>query len=72
MRFGHVVRLIGWGEENGVPYWIGANSWNSFWGEDGFFKIRRGTDEAGIEGWGGMFPLMAADPDFGNSYASAI
>ena len=58
-KFGHVVRLIGWGEENGIKYWIGANSWNDFWGENGFFRIRRGSNEAGIED-----EVMAADPDF--------
>ena len=58
-KFGHVVRLIGWGEENGIKYWIGANSWNDFWGENGFFRIRRGSNEAGIED-----TVMAADPDF--------
>jgi len=63
-QFGHLIRLIGWGEENGTPYWIGANSWNSFWGEDGFFRIRRGTNEAGIERM-----VMAADPDFKRSTA---
>ena len=26
-----------------------ANSWNTDWGMDGLFKIRRGTDECGIE-----------------------
>uniref|UniRef100_A0A915ERJ4 Peptidase C1A papain C-terminal domain-containing protein n=1 Tax=Ditylenchus dipsaci TaxID=166011 RepID=A0A915ERJ4_9BILA len=46
---GHAVKLIGWGEEGGVPYWIVANSWNSDWGEDGFFRIVRGKDECGIE-----------------------
>lgn len=46
---GHAVKLIGWGEENNVPYWIAANSWNTDWGEDGFFRIVRGRDECGIE-----------------------
>jgi cathepsin B len=27
-----------------------ANSWNEDWGDNGFFKIRRGTNECGIEG----------------------
>jgi len=27
-----------------------ANSWNSDWGNGGFFKILRGSDECGIEG----------------------
>lgn len=46
---GHAVKLMGWGEEDGVPYWLVANSWNYDWGDGGFFKIRRGTDECGIE-----------------------
>jgi len=46
---GHAVRLVGWGTENNVPYWIIANSWNTDWGEDGYFRILRGVDECGIE-----------------------
>ncbi|GBG68239.1 hypothetical protein CBR_g2790 [Chara braunii] len=46
---GHAVKLIGWGTEGGVDYWLCVNSWNRSWGDDGYFKIRRGTDECGIE-----------------------
>ena len=46
---GHSVKIIGWGEENGTPYWLVANSWNEDWGDHGFFKIKRGSDECGIE-----------------------
>nr|AVM38373.1 cathepsin B [Eudiplozoon nipponicum] len=46
---GHAVRLLGWGTENGVKYWLIANSWNTEWGDKGLFKIRRGTNECGIE-----------------------
>lgn len=46
---GHAVRMLGWGEEGGVKYWLMANSWNTGWGDEGFFKILRGTDECGIE-----------------------
>jgi len=46
---GHAVKIIGWGEEGNVPYWIVANSWNNDWGENGFFRILRGQDECGIE-----------------------
>jgi len=47
---GHAVRAIGWGEENGTPYWLIANSWNEDWaGLGGYFKIIRGTDDCGIE-----------------------
>jgi cathepsin B len=46
---GHAVKMIGWGTENGTPYWICVNSWNDSWGEDGIFRILRGSDECGIE-----------------------
>nr|XP_018914843.1 PREDICTED: cathepsin B-like cysteine proteinase 4 isoform X1 [Bemisia tabaci] len=35
------VRMIGWGRENDVDYWIAANSWGTGWGEKGFFRIYR-------------------------------
>jgi len=49
MLGGHAVKMLGWGTENGVDYWLLANSWNEDWGDNGFFKIRRGTDECGVE-----------------------
>lgn len=39
---GHAVKMMGWGVENSTPYWLIANSWNSDWGDKGFFKIIRG------------------------------
>lgn len=47
---GHAVKLIGWGtSEEGEDYWLLANQWNREWGDDGYFKILRGTNECGIE-----------------------
>jgi cathepsin B len=47
---GHAIKILGWGTENGNPYWLVANSWNTDWGDSGFFKILRGSNECGIEG----------------------
>ncbi|KAM7300385.1 uncharacterized protein ISCGN_020949 [Ixodes scapularis] len=41
----HAIRILGWGTENGTPYWLVANSWNEYWGDKGYFKILRGTNE---------------------------
>jgi len=49
MAGGHAVKMVGWGEENGVKYWKVANSWNPYWGEKGYFRIKRGNNEGGIE-----------------------
>ncbi|EGD73478.1 cathepsin B [Salpingoeca rosetta] len=46
---GHAIKIIGWGVQDGTDYWIVANSWNDSWGNDGFFWIKKGTDECGIE-----------------------
>ncbi|KAK6297506.1 hypothetical protein J4Q44_G00320890 [Coregonus suidteri] len=49
MLGGHAIKILGWGKENNTPYWLVANSWNTDWGDNGFFKILRGKDECGIE-----------------------
>ena len=45
----HEIRILGWGVENGVKYWLCANSWNKYWGENGYFRILRGENECEIE-----------------------
>jgi len=49
---GHAVKMIGWGTLSGVAYWTVSNSWGTDWGMDGFFLIKRGVDECGIESAG--------------------
>ncbi|XP_066256181.1 cathepsin B-like [Euwallacea similis] len=44
----HAVKLLGWGRENGIPYWLCANSWNSDWGHCGYFKLLRSGNHCGI------------------------
>ncbi|CAH8824202.1 unnamed protein product [Trichobilharzia szidati] len=45
------VRIIGWGVEDNTAYWLCSNSWNEDWGEMGYFRILRGKNESGIEGF---------------------
>ena len=44
----HAVVIVGYGTENDVDYWIVKNSWGKWWGDRGYFKIRRGVHMCGI------------------------
>jgi KDEL-tailed cysteine endopeptidase len=58
----HGVLIAGYGEENGIKYWLVKNSWGTSWGDKGYVKIQRSdsTNDPGICGIAMMpsFPIV--------------
>lgn len=59
-RNNHAVAVVGYGQENGLDFWLVKNSWGNWWGDRGFFKVKRGTGHCGMFGHSASGPTSCA------------
>jgi len=44
----HAINLVGYGTEDGKDYWLIRNSWSTYWGDEGYFKVVQGDRDCGV------------------------
>ena len=44
-RMNHAVLAVGFNDNNVPPYWIIKNSWGTSWGEKGYIRIAKGSNQ---------------------------
>ncbi|CAD7940484.1 unnamed protein product [Amoebophrya sp. A120] len=46
----HAINLVGFGtcKKTGLKYWTLRNSWSTYWGEKGYFRVVRGKRDCGV------------------------
>ena len=53
----HGVILVGYGNEDGLDYWIVRNSWGEDWGEAGYMRLGRGHNACGVAN-AAIYPVL--------------
>ncbi|RNF26337.1 cysteine peptidase B [Trypanosoma conorhini] len=44
-QLNHGVVLVGYNDSSDPPYWIVKNSWGAVWGEEGYIRLQKGTNQ---------------------------
>jgi len=55
----HAVVIAGYGTEAGKDYYLIRNSWSTYWGQEGYIKIKRGDNDCCVSCQAG-YPSVAA------------
>eukprot|EP01084_Bolivina_argentea_P127585 225600_1 len=45
VQIDHGVLIVGFDDTGATPYWIIKNSWGPSWGEEGYIRVQKGTDQ---------------------------
>jgi len=58
----HGVLVVGFDDTNNPPYWIIKNSWGTSWGENGYIRVQKGTDQCLITSYPCSSTVAPAGP----------
>lgn len=63
----HAVNIVGYGSEEYegemIDFWVVRNSWGWWWGEDGYFRVKR-TENKSLCGLLEMSSIVSHDKTF--------
>jgi cysteine peptidase B len=57
----HGVLAVGFDDNNNPPYWIIKNSWGKGWGEQGYIRVKKGSNQCLLTGLPST-PLVGSGP----------
>ncbi|XP_063695664.1 cathepsin L-like proteinase [Culicoides brevitarsis] len=58
-KINHAVLIVGYGNDNGLKYWLARNSWGKNFGEDGYFRIVRDANMCNMAKHPAIYPEVA-------------
>ena len=45
----HTAVAVGYDDTHNPPYWLIKNSWGTSWGENGYIRIAKGSNQCGVK-----------------------